>query len=254
MTFHQGLFCLLCLAHFLCARAEITNQVADAEPQIEVDVSMIALAIKDVESVARKQSNAAPTTAQILALWRDGKGRLVTAQKLITASGAPAQLNALEEFIYPTEFESTLPQFSGENAPIVAPAVPGSFETTGLGNLLTLTPEFRVDGHKVGLSISQERTEFVAWDDVITTSTSKFRGKDELTLKQPRIHTMKLTSSLVLRSGAPLVLGGNHSKDGKEFIYLIVTVMPIDADGTAIVRPDENRSPSRGGVTSGGAP
>ncbi len=126
-------------------------------------------------------------------------------QMIRTRSGQRAKVEAISEKIYPTEFvppqQPAQPGLSKRLSDLQANALPYpspvTLETRNTGTTLEIEPTLHVDGTGIDLSIAPEIVKFIG-DDPITT---------DLTVKQPKFQTQKLTSSVTLKLGQPLLLG-----------------------------------------------
>lgn len=208
----------------------VLTMIGGLPSQIEIDASFVAFPLKDIETAARKQARAAPTTQQVMELWMAGKGRLVGTQKVVTRSGVNAQMQGVDEVIYPTEFESTQPQYTTKEPPALSPVVPGSFETREAGMIFNVTPTVGPDGRTIDLVMAPELCELAEWDKVTSAVTTKEGASDSLTLLQPRFHTVRTTTTVVLNTGETVVTGGTGNRKGDEYIYLFVTPTILTAD------------------------
>ena len=206
--------------------------------QVEMDFSFVAFPQKRIEAAARELTSAAPAGAQIKALWTKGEGRLVASAKVLTRSGVNAQVQGVQEVIYPTEFETTTFQGTGTNrhdegAVPGAVTIPGSFETRQVGVIANVTPTLGPDGRLIDLTMVPEYTTLEGWDTYATPVLMAENQKTSGQVQQPSFHTGMATTSIVVEDGGTAVLGGMPSRNGQEWLYLFVTARVVDSRGTA---------------------
>ncbi len=161
------------------------------------------------------------------ALNQSGEAHLVSAPKITTLNNQLAQIEMVEEFIYPGEYELTAPTVKGTTTDIydrdsdgnittvsqsvstniITPgiAVPISFETRDLGIILKVTPSVGADRKTINLTLIPEISEFKDWIDYgIRTGI----GWNAIPMRKPIFHTRNVTTSVVIQDGETVVLGG----------------------------------------------
>lgn len=160
------------------------------------------------------------------ALNQSGDANLVSAPKVTTLNNQRAQIQMVEEFIYPGEFEVTPPTVKGltqstytttgsttqytqtiVNTKIVTPgiAVPTSFETRDIGVILNVTPSVGADRKTITLTLIPEISEFIDWIDY---GVKQGEGWNAIPIKKPIFQTRSVTTSVVINDGETVVLGG----------------------------------------------
>jgi general secretion pathway protein D len=144
------------------------------------------------------------------ALDQHGAADLLSAPRVTTRSGVNAQIQVVREIIYPTEFESTQPQFqtggsSQNGSQVVTPPLvtPGSFETREVGVILNVTPTVGPDGYTIDLVLAPEVSELESWINY----GSSF-GDFTFNIPQPIFATRKVTTTIVIWDGQTVVMGG----------------------------------------------
>lgn len=159
------------------------------------------------------------------ALNQTGDANLVSAPKVTTLNNQRAQIEMVEEFIYPGEFEVTPPTvrsiFSTTTTSttvstvsadairtgIITPgiAVPISFETRDLGIILNVTPSVGADRETITLTLIPEISEFIDWIDY---GVKEGIGWNAIPMLKPIFQTRNVTTSVVINDGETVVLGG----------------------------------------------
>ncbi len=167
--------------------------------------------VGDIATIASVLTNP-ELTVIIQALSQHGGSDLLSAPRVTTRSGVNAQIQVVREIIYPTEFETTQPQFSnsaGDTQIVTPPLVtPGSFETRQTGVILNVTPTVGPDGYTIDLTLVPEVTELVDWINY----GSQF-GEFVFNIPQPVFDTRQVTTSIVIWDGQTVVMGGLIRED-----------------------------------------
>lgn len=166
----------------------------------------------------------APQFKMILhALNQSGDAKLVSAPKVTTLNNQRAQIEMVEEFIYPGEYELTPPTIlsitytttdntgkvvsTSLDNKVITPgiAVPTSFETRDLGVILNVTPSVGADRKTITLTLIPEISEFIDWIDY---GIKEGIGWNAIPIKKPIFQTRNVTTSVVVNDGETVVLGG----------------------------------------------
>lgn len=146
--------------------------------------------------------------AVLHALDQHGASDILSAPRITTRSGVNAQIQVVREIIYPTEFETTQPQFgtsSFAGTTVVTPPLvtPGSFETREVGVILNVTPTVQPDGYSIDLVLAPEVSELEGWLNYGSTF-----GDFVFNIPQPIFNTRKVTTTIVIWDGQTVVMGG----------------------------------------------
>lgn len=167
------------------------------------------------------------------ALNQDGNANLISAPKVTTLNNQRAQIEMVEEFIYPDEYELTPPTVRGTtwsswsqnqntgrwnyeeivtSTEIITPgiAVPISFETRDIGIILNVVPSVGADRKTITLTLIPEISEFIDWMDY---GIEEGVGWNKIPIKKPVFQTRNVTTSVVINDGETVVLGGLIKED-----------------------------------------
>lgn len=159
------------------------------------------------------------------ALNQSGNANLVSAPKVTTLNNQRAQIEMVEEYIYPEEYEITAPTIRTDEdetthvvtSMIITPgiAVPTSFETRNLGVILNVSPSVGSDRKTITLTLMPEISELVGEIDYGITAGP---GWNTVPITKPIIETRNVTTSVVISDGETVVLGGlvTEEIDNKE--------------------------------------
>ena len=196
--------------------------------QIAVDAAVVAFPRTEAETLARKNTAAVPTSSDLIALWKGGKGRLVANQTLITRSGVNAQMQSVHEIVYPTEFSSAV-ACTNQTPPLSACAItPGSFETREAGFILNYTPTLGPDGRTIDLTLAPELS-ILSGTNYFSAIFSTTGLVTQSRAEQPVFQTGKVTTTIVLRDGATAVMGDLDVPVATESWYLFLTARVLDS-------------------------
>lgn len=151
-------------------------------------------------------------TLVVDALSQKGNADLLSAPRVTTRSGVNAQIQVVEEIIYPTEFETeTAPiNIPDNNNPSTGIAIvpffvtPGSFETREVGVILNVTPTVGPDGYTIDLTLAPEVAELIDWIQY---------GTPPYNIPQPIFASRNVTTSIVVWDGQTVVMGGLIRED-----------------------------------------
>jgi len=143
-------------------------------------------------------------TAVLHALEETEQGKTLSAPKITTLNNQEATIEVVDEFIYPTRYEVTLVQFdvngdgdfddASETEFVNAPK---DFITRNVGIILKVTPNVGHDGRSITLALVPEVSEHAG-------TFFTYSGGVSI----PRFTTRSLSTSVVVKDGETVVLGG----------------------------------------------
>lgn len=149
------------------------------------------------------------------ALQQKGGSDLLSAPRITTRSGVNAQIQVVQEIIYPTEFESEVITIDREVAgggtiqERLVTVTPGSFETRETGVILNVTPTVGPDGYTIDLTLVPEVSELVDWIQYGSVIDTDENGNPVgYNIPQPVFSSRNVTTSIVVWDGATVVMGG----------------------------------------------
>ncbi len=198
--------------------------------QVQFDALFVDFPRGDIEQLARANASPLPQSEDILRLWQEGKGTLLHALKLITRSGVNAQVQAVQEHIYATEFLPPSASNTADQASSHLP-IPAAFETRETGAIFNVTPTVGPDGRTIDVVLAPELATGPDWQFLAVTGTDAKGNELRLSVPQPLFHSRNFTTSIVTTDGATQVLGGMANPAGDGITYLLLTVTLIDPQG-----------------------
>jgi beta-lactamase regulating signal transducer with metallopeptidase domain len=182
---------------------------------------------------------------------------LLSAPRVTTKSGQRAVIEIIREFRYPSEFQPDPKQPDG--------LLPITFETRNIGITLEAEPTVAPDGSSVDLGLVPQIVELMGFVRVrdgqpipLTVDPTK-KGLDQIlnaslpkdAVVQPIFSTRKISTSVRLKSGDTIVLGGlKHAAEGQTAEEPRVLFVLI----TARVIPTATTTPAAGPGSLGMAP
>jgi len=150
----------------------------------------------------------------IKALSQKQSADVLTSPKIVTISGAQAQIRVAQEFIYPTTYSTaTIQQGQAANSvvgstpPTIVPSTPTAFATRPVGVVFNVTPFVGADGNTISLTLIPQVTDFLGfinYGNAINLGTITTPND----IKQPLFSTRDLITSVVIWDGQTVVLGG----------------------------------------------
>ena len=199
-------------------------------PQVRLDAAFVDFPRQEIEKLARANSSPFPRSEDILQLWENGQGTLLHALKLVTQSGVNAQIQAVSEHIYATEFKTTAATNATAGAAAPLP-VPDLFETREAGAIFNVTPTFDRTTKTIQVVMAPELTSKPEWQSLAVAGTDAHGKKIHLSVPQPLFHSRNITTSFVMTDQSTQVFGGMENPHGEGVTYLFLTVTLIDASG-----------------------
>jgi len=168
--------------------------------QISLQEETFSLPLADAFAMLRKFPADAERYNELVRCVDAKKARLERLIVVRTISGQQAKGESVHELIYPTAYEPPrVAATYGPNATLPAEGVltPGAFQTRNLGDTLNFTPQISPDGRIINITLIPESSSFVGY---------KGAGNQKW-LHQPLFQTKRLTTSVIVKSGEPFLLG-----------------------------------------------
>lgn len=141
------------------------------------------------------------------ALDQKGGSDMLSAPRVTTRSGVNAQIQVVEEIIYPTEFDAQLESVDGGEGEADTQRIvvtPGSFETREVGVILNVTPTVGPDGYTIDLTMLPEVVELSDWLNYGYTAADD----SAVNIFQPIFSKRSVSTSIVIWDGQTVVMGG----------------------------------------------
>ena len=207
--------------------------VPTAPSQLELCLSIVSIERKDLEAVARQSPGASVRAVDVLALWRAGKGRLVTSSTTRSTLGEQMTIKDVLEWRYPQSYEpflpSTLDNTSSNSTrkidttmPIITLA-PVDFQTREIGMIFNCTVTWD-NGLKIfDMTMVPELTTKEEPEEPIYKHVSP-AGTNILFIFQPAFQTKTVTVKARCAAGETIVYNNDVLNQGNdEMTYLLIT-------------------------------
>ncbi len=214
---------------------------------VQVQIEFIELPHANLSELMLKHSpgKSRELRERVQELVKAGTAQIVETQIVTGRSGEKLSSEAVQELIFPTEYqmwELVNPRPGGglgatvqppTPIPFVTPFIPTSFETRNIGSILEVEPTLSADGKVIDMLIDPELT----WH---TGSSIWLEEKDNLgniaRIQMPEIYTMKFHSALSLRAGSILFTAALSPKDAaghadlsrKVMVFVKADVVPAE--------------------------
>jgi type II secretory pathway component GspD/PulD (secretin) len=204
--------------------------------QIEIEVQFVEFDLADIDALAKQGIVNAPSLRE---LWKQGRARLICAPRVVTQAGEEATVKAVNEHIYPTQFEIAPITNAAQGGVSGAVVKPSSFETREVGVILSVLPDVSPEGNIINLVMTPEVVALPTWRDYGCDFTDTNGRKQHLPMEQPFFHTHMVSTCFFIKPGQSLLIGGGGttSKDPTKVVYEFVTARLIGIDGNPLLDP-----------------
>ena len=166
------------------------------------------------------------------ALAKAGKAKLLGLQAISTKAGQRAVVETMDELRYATEFKQA--ERTGELS------FPTTYETRNAGETFELEPNIGPDGRTIEIHLVPQTVRLAGFQDWRPEEGAAAVG-------QPQIQTEKLTTSVTVQSGRPILLSAaTPARTGPEANPIRVRVLraaaqPVPPPATVVADPLEVR-------------
>lgn len=168
-------------------------------------------------SEERNGANDSDLRTRVLEMVKKKEARVIDSASVTTRSGQRAKMEAIEEVIYPTEYDPPETAASSDGKSKMggfAPPNPTAFEMRPVGITLEVDPVIGADGFTVEVNIAPE----IVYENEPTV-LAKWKTKEaEAEVTEPVFYSLKLSTAISLITGQPhmaAVLSPRNEKTGK---------------------------------------
>ena len=200
--------------------------------QIALDAAVVAFPKTEIATTAQKRAAAVPSSDDLIALWKGGKGHLVAHHTVITRSGVNAQMQSITEINLPTQLVPSHWREGGDRNVVLCSSPPldrsKSFDTREAGLLVNFTPTLRPGSTLVDLVVAAEICLATA-TNAFDASFGPTGSVSRIHIDQPLFQAGRTTTTLVLRDGATAVMSDLNVPAGTEGWYLFLTARVLDS-------------------------
>jgi len=203
--------------------------------QVEIEVQYVEFELSDIEPLAMM---GIVDAVSLKSLWKDKKGKLLAAPKVIAQSGAEATVKSVKEVVYPTELIADYPRVEDSTNSTIninfneVAIVPAGFEVREVGVLLSVLPEVSQEGDLINLTLAPELCHEAEWKDYKASYTDSKGKNREAKIEQPFFHTQQVSTSVMIKNGATVLIGGGMPSTNKGMVvYVLVTARLVNTKG-----------------------
>ncbi|MCX6908819.1 MAG: hypothetical protein NTY01_12350, partial [Verrucomicrobia bacterium] len=205
LTFRSSLILAVLVAFAGVAHAQsakTSSNVANEAfaQQVSLQEETFSLPLANAFALLRKFPSDTERYNELVRRVDAKQARLERLMVVRTISGQQAKGEAVHELIYPTEFARTsAPKTNAAAAtmPAEGAVIPGGFQMRSLGDTLNFTPQIAPDSRTINITLIPESSSFAGY---------KGAGDQKWT-RQPMFESRRLTTSVIVKSGEPFLLG-----------------------------------------------
>jgi hypothetical protein len=229
---------LLAIASGFASMVPAQEPAAEPDKLLRIQVEWIAVESGAMTSLLREKPSSDTALRETLQGWiEDGEAELVDTSLVTARSGQRAKVEAIQEQIYPTDYEAPRllnPEAEkGSKTVLVLPHAK-AFETRNVGATLEVDPVLGADGRTVDLNLAPELVYLSGFD-----SWGNHEGEGgTVEIRTPEFFTVKTTTQVVAVDGEYCLLSAQSPRneetgatDGsrKLMAFVRVDVIPVAA-------------------------
>jgi hypothetical protein len=188
------------------------SEAAAPRPAIEVDFTFVRFPTAEIEARARKSDSASVSSEEVLAMWKAGRGVMVSEAKVVAEWDATAENRQVHAIIYPGEFA----RLQGTN--VLAPEL----ETREVGTIVKASPRQDAGSGFFTLALAAELTELAQWEAYDAKVELPDRKAATFRAKVPIFRSASVDTRIPTREGETVVLGLGSDLESKQTLYLLV--------------------------------
>jgi len=174
---------------------------------IHVEVQVVAFPAKDIEKLQRAGG---VTKESLTGLWKAGKGKPVATASAVTIAGQEATVKAVQEIIYPSEWNGL---------------GPCNFTMREIGMILPVMPDMNDYGTEALINVSLRPQ----WVTLERWELYPAQGKNKtIPFRQPVFSATSFEAQVMIQDGDTILLGTISAPDGKGVHAGFLTVKRVD--------------------------
>lgn len=219
--------------YFLRTTAAGHEQLRELYPSInksliQIQLRLVRFEADFIDRLDRKAIRGL-SSADVVGLWRTGRGKTSWSTGVTTYSGVNAVMEEVEEIVYPTESVET----RRDGTPVEAAA--SAMETRSAGTILNITPQLNASKSTVSLVLVPEKVVF----DGNRTDLQPQRQA-----LAPLFRAINVSTQVDVKPNTTSVIGSHSSEDGRYRDYLLISVDVLDAKGKPLTQQNEEKDHS----------
>ncbi|MDF1863047.1 MAG: hypothetical protein P1U87_22715 [Verrucomicrobiales bacterium] len=151
-------------------------------------------------------TDATPLRMEVQKWVKSAEAKIIETMAVHARSGQRAKVEAIHEWMYPTEYDPPMGVAAKEGEErknlAIVPATPTAFEVRNVGFTFEVDPVLGADGNLIDLNLAPEIVIADENSEHVTTM-----GETEAIIEMPRFLTSKVTTQVTMRSGDYSFLG-----------------------------------------------
>jgi len=205
---------------------QILRLARNESPEVEIEFLLIEFVKKDIVGILGFKPGRMVESADILRLWKAGKGKVVSAPRVTTQSGAEATVKSVTECVFPTEFMPGTPTNAPGPTSGAAWPIPerDGLDVREVGHVLTVLPEVDLQSDRVCLTLAPEVVGTPSWTDYGDSYITEDGRQKHVSMEQPQFPTREISTTVTVANGKPMVVGGGIAdREGEHLAYMLAT-------------------------------
>ncbi len=202
--------------------------------QIEMNIALVSFERKELEAVARKSPSASVAAGDVLALWRAGKGRLVSTWTARVNPNDKCTVKDVIEWRYPQCYEqeviplldpssSTPPEDSSAKLGKAYIFAPADYQTRELGMIVNFTNQVGRDNKSIQMVLEAEMPAKLDLEQETFKMVTP-AGTNTYFFPQPAIQNKSIQLAVTCADGETVVYNSDLlNRDSEEGSYLLIT-------------------------------
>lgn len=230
---------LFALAAGFAATVDAQETPPAPEKLLRIQVEWIALDSEGMTLLLRERPESDTALRETMqGLIEDGDAELVDTSLVTARSGQRAKVEAIQEQIYPTDYEAPRllnpEQEKGSKTVLVLPHAKG-FQTRNVGATLEVDPVLGAEGRIIDLNLAPELVYLSGFD-----SWGSHEGEGgTVEIRSPQFFTVKTTTQIAVTDGEYCLLSaqsprneetGSTDASRKVMAFVRVDVIPVTAE------------------------
>lgn len=222
MKFRYLIYLLIFLPSVIVAQSEFDPlgraEIGGMEKQIRVQAEWIEISQETMTTLMAKDRRVAPEGVlssndkalrdELTGLMKEGEATMAESIIVIARSGNRAKAEAVQEFIYPTEYDPPEPVGKDDNGdderkPVATNPNPTAFEVRNVGTTLEVDPVLGADNRTIDINLAPE----LVYNHGFISYGEFENGGNKNEIKMPIFYTAKITTQVTVINGEYTMIG-----------------------------------------------
>ncbi len=220
-----------------CLFGLVTQAQTLSSAQIMVTAEFIAVPRTEIANLAGNKATQSPSAERILALKRSGIATVLFSPTILAKSGHEQTVRAVQEVIYPTQYDAEWGAFTNDSRKAVTAAVikPTDFEMRESGVIFTCLAECSEESDEIMLMFHAEVVSPPIWKAFPCLYGDSSGKTNVVNIEQPLFHVKKVETSVRIKNGNTVLVGGGmNDLDNQSLTYLLISAQFVDSSGKPV--------------------